>query len=170
MNNTDDNNTNKRQAIDSATMANTTDAGSNKTPAIDSIVGITALNEDDCKWQLDGILLKQAIDILHELKFDKCIQGNSNTGYDITNPRLLAQLLTKAQVLVTYVDVFVLEDATHKIKQVTALGDYEKKEDMIEMITMTIFATRQAYQIHSWLYAIGESFQTRSLKQNNDAR
>ena len=68
MNNTADNNTNKRQAINSATMANTTDAGSNKRPAIDSIGGITVLNEDDYKQQLDGILLKQAIDILHELK------------------------------------------------------------------------------------------------------
>ena len=66
-------------------------------------------------------------------------------GYDITNPRLLAQLLTKSQALVAYVDAFVLEDATHKIKHVTALGDYEKKEEMIGMITMTIFATRRAY-------------------------
>ena len=72
-------------------------------------------------------------------------KGNSNTCYDITNPRLFAQLLTKSQALVAYVDVFVLEDATHKIKHVTALGDYEKKEEMIGMITMTIFATRRAY-------------------------
>ena len=93
-----------------------------------SIGGITALNKENYKQKLGDILLNQAIEILRELKFNKrCIKGNSNEGYKIINPRILEQLLTKAQALVAYVDAFVLEDANDKVEYVKLLGDYEEK-------------------------------------------
>ena len=71
--------------------------------------------------------MNQAIGILYDLKFEKCIKGNQNEGYDNTDPDLFAQLLAKSRVLVAYVDAFVLEHKADKFNDVRALEDYDKK-------------------------------------------
>ena len=81
-----------------------------------------------------AVLLQQTCEIFGKLLSGWVLEGNSNDGYEVTNPDEFAKLIQESKALVNYTDYFVLKDPSDKMKDIYRISETLTNMDLYDAL------------------------------------